>query len=196
MRSTQHCEQGPAISNSALPDPERTNSQISRHSTNATIFTIPMLSQSSSDTPSNPKIGSTLADCDQSNLADEQCRMPLPQFDGPHGRLHPANTTLSTIVAGSQRPVSASNRATVRPQSHVAANAATELLPYCTCSGRLSNEQLIGLSDVAGSLREVVLLTLGAAVDDGQRSAMENAVGAEVAAGIIEFFADEWVADM
>jgi hypothetical protein len=59
----------------------------------------------------------------------------------------------------------------------------------------LSQDQVIALSDVAGSLKEVVLLALSAAVDEGAKEHLERAVGVEAAAGIVDFWVDEWVAD-
>lgn len=68
-------------------------------------------------------------------------------------------------------------------------------MPWCTTQGQLSNSQLIALSDVAGSLTELVRLCLAAAVDEGARSVIEGAVGSEAAAGVIEFWTDEWTAE-
>ncbi|KAF2187844.1 hypothetical protein K469DRAFT_704806 [Zopfia rhizophila CBS 207.26] len=68
-----------------------------------------------------------------------------------------------------------------------------DLLPYCTAETPLNKEQLIGLSDVAGNLREVVLLALGGVLDDEGRDILEGAVGVYVAAAIKEFFKNEWV---
>lgn len=43
------------------------------------------------------------------------------------------------------------------------------------------------------SLEELLVLALGAASGDGSRAArLEAAVGRRVAAGIVEFFVDEW----
>lgn len=60
----------------------------------------------------------------------------------------------------------------------------------------LSEAQVIALSDVAGSLRELVLLALGAvAGDSGCVRKLEAAVGEETAVSIAEFFMDEWEMD-
>jgi hypothetical protein len=49
------------------------------------------------------------------------------------------------------------------------------------------------LSDVAGSLKELVLLALGAARGDGVSvRRLEGTVGRGVAEGVVEFFAEEW----
>lgn len=59
----------------------------------------------------------------------------------------------------------------------------------------MSREQAIGLSDVAGSLREVVILALRARVDGEAREMLAGAVGVDAAEGVVEFWRDEWVAD-
>ncbi|KAF2750643.1 hypothetical protein M011DRAFT_523636 [Sporormia fimetaria CBS 119925] len=69
------------------------------------------------------------------------------------------------------------------------------LLPWCTTNFRLANEQAIALSDVGGSLKEVMLVALAARVDEAAREAMELALGAEAAAGVVEFFSAEFVMD-
>jgi hypothetical protein len=57
----------------------------------------------------------------------------------------------------------------------------------------LNEAQVVALSDVVGSLRELVLLALSAASGDrGSVEKLEGAVGQQAAMGIIEFFADEW----
>lgn len=69
-----------------------------------------------------------------------------------------------------------------------------DLLPYCTYPP-MSREQAIGLSDVAGSLREVVILALRARVDVEAREMLVGAVGVDAAEGMVEFWRDEWIAD-
>jgi hypothetical protein len=59
----------------------------------------------------------------------------------------------------------------------------------------MSREQVIGLSDVAGSLREVVLLALRARVDNGAREVLTRAVGEDATEGLVEFWRGEWIAD-
>jgi hypothetical protein len=57
----------------------------------------------------------------------------------------------------------------------------------------LNETQVIALSDVVGSLRELVLLTLSAASGDRDSvEKLEGAVGQQAARGIMEFFVDEW----
>jgi hypothetical protein len=57
----------------------------------------------------------------------------------------------------------------------------------------LTQNQVIALSDVAGSLKELVLLALGAAASDEVCvDKLGCAVGSETASNIMEFFVDEW----
>ena len=75
-------------------------------------------------------------------------------------------------------------------------NAGMDLLPFCTTKGQLDGEQIIALSDVAGSLREVVLLALGEPLAEDGGDVLAEALGQEGAEGVREFFAEEWVADV
>ncbi|KAF2118276.1 hypothetical protein BDV96DRAFT_381400 [Lophiotrema nucula] len=121
---------------------------------------------------------------------------PIPQIDGLNDPRHKTNPAVSNIIAGTQSsatPVPPKAQAPPKPSS---TNAVEALLPYCTVHTRLTNEQVIAVSDVAGSLKELVMLALGATVDEGQKETLEKAVGVEAADGIMEFFKDEWVADM
>lgn len=80
-----------------------------------------------------------------------------------------------------------------RQQSHLPESAVKDILPYCTTEPPLRQEQVIALSDVAGSVKELVLLALGTAAGDaGCAERMEGAVGSETAGSIVEFFAEEW----
>ncbi|KAF2707515.1 hypothetical protein K504DRAFT_338284, partial [Pleomassaria siparia CBS 279.74] len=82
-----------------------------------------------------------------------------------------------------------------RPQAHAATNVVTDLLPYCT-HPPMNTEQVIGLSDAAGSLRDVVLLVLRAGAGDSMSAdSLVAAVGFETAENMVEFFREEWVAD-
>jgi hypothetical protein len=52
---------------------------------------------------------------------------------------------------------------------------------------------VIALSDVAGSVKELVLLALGVAAGDvGCAEKMESAVGGAAMGSVVEFFAEEW----
>jgi len=83
-----------------------------------------------------------------------------------------------------------------RPQTHTTTNTIRDLLPYCTTESSLNEAQVIALSDVVGSLKELVLLALCAASGDmGSMQKLEGAVGQQSAANIVNFFADEWEID-
>jgi hypothetical protein len=118
-----------------------------------------------------------------------------PQLDGPSDRNPSMTSTHFRNAQDARRHFSNAANRPLTKQTPAAANTALELLPYCTTNMRLSNEQIIGLSDIAGNWREIVLLSLAAAVDDGARSDMERAVGPEAAAGVVDFWNDEWVAE-
>lgn len=69
----------------------------------------------------------------------------------------------------------------------------TDVLPYCTTEPPLTQEQVIALSDIAGSVKELVLLALTAASGDRSSiSKLTSAVGSMTADNIIDFFIDEW----
>ena len=67
-----------------------------------------------------------------------------------------------------------------------------DLLPYCTVEMPLGEQELVGLSDIAGNLKEVMLLALRAKKDDQCKRRLEKAVGADAMRGIVDFFADEF----
>jgi hypothetical protein len=78
-------------------------------------------------------------------------------------------------------------------QTHLPESAATDILPYCTTEPPLRQEEVIALSDVAGSVKELVLLALGVAAGDvACAEKMEGAVGTDITGNIVEFFAEEW----
>lgn len=83
-----------------------------------------------------------------------------------------------------------------RQQTHPNApkTAVTHILPYCTTEAPLRQEQVIALSDVVGSVKELVLLAVGAAAGDSACvDKLEGAVGGAHTAGcVVEFFAGEW----
>lgn len=96
-------------------------------------------------------------------------------------------------------------RPAMRPASHAYApysacpvSAVMDLLPYCTTQTKpLSRAEVIGLSDVAGSLREVVLLALrgGGGVENEEMGGLDGVLGPDRANGVMEFWGDEWVVD-
>jgi len=80
-----------------------------------------------------------------------------------------------------------------RPPTRKPESAVTDILPYCTTEPPLKQEQIIALSDVVGSVGELVVLALGAA--EGNRAcadSMARAVGAAAAGSIVDFFTEEW----
>ncbi|KAF2626798.1 hypothetical protein BU25DRAFT_491736 [Macroventuria anomochaeta] len=81
-----------------------------------------------------------------------------------------------------------------KQQETAAGSAVTTLLPYCTAEVPLNESQVIAVTDVAGSLKELVLLALRA--KDGDEECvgrLEGALGSEQAlAGIVDFFSDEF----
>lgn len=81
----------------------------------------------------------------------------------------------------------------MQPKKTVA-SAVTTILPYCTADVPLSEEQVIAVTDVAGSLKELVLLALGAKSGDEEcLSRLEGARSNEQAmASVVDFFSDEF----
>jgi hypothetical protein len=72
-------------------------------------------------------------------------------------------------------------------------SAVTDALPYCTTEPPLKREQIIALSDVVGSVKELVFLALSAmAGEPGGADKMESAVGPRTARNVVEFFSEEW----
>lgn len=81
-----------------------------------------------------------------------------------------------------------------KQQDPVAGSAATTLLPHCTVDIPLNKSQVIAVTGVAASLKELVVLTLGAKDGDEQCvSRLRGALGGEqAAAGILGFFSGEF----
>jgi hypothetical protein len=70
------------------------------------------------------------------------------------------------------------------------------LLATSTTSTPLTRHQILALSDEVGSLRELVLLALGAgAGEPGCVARLVRAVGEEGAQAVVEFWGDEWVVE-
>lgn len=76
-------------------------------------------------------------------------------------------------------------------------SAVMDLLPYCTTQTKLlGRAEVISFSDVAGSLREVVLLALrDSGVEDEVMGGLEGALGPDGAKGVREFWRNEWAVD-
>lgn len=123
--------------------------------------------------------------------ADERT---ISQLDGTNYRTKPIPSTLRSQLQ-TQRSISTATQSNTRPPKGPAVNAALDLLPYCTTQTPLNKEQVVAISDIAGSLKELVMIALGAAEDGTMREVLDRAVGPEVAFGIMEFFYDDWVAD-
>ncbi|KAL1609141.1 hypothetical protein SLS59_001504 [Nothophoma quercina] len=81
-----------------------------------------------------------------------------------------------------------------KQQQAAATNAVTTLLPYCTADIPLNEGQVIALTDIAGSLKELVLLALGAKDGDSECTSMlEGALGSQQAvSSVLDFFSDEF----
>ncbi|OAL56053.1 hypothetical protein IQ07DRAFT_187377 [Pyrenochaeta sp. DS3sAY3a] len=145
--------------------------------------------QSTQETPLNQLDGSTgdrqwnLNQPSRSHFFPPQLPPVLPRHPHPHHQTHiPHHNSINNTL-----PVQNQNT----PQ-----NVVQHLLPYCTTEPPLTAPQVIALSDAAGTLRELVLLALGAATGDIEFAArVENSVGSQAALNIVEFFADEWEID-
>ncbi|KAF2013398.1 hypothetical protein BU24DRAFT_236777 [Aaosphaeria arxii CBS 175.79] len=133
-------------------------------------------------------------------------RMQIPASDHNHlpGLRYPPHLDGSSDIRQffTQTPSAAALRASGianRPANHPPVRGpanVTDLLPWCTATGRLSEPQVIALSDVAGSLKELMLLSLRAIKEEGTRQAVESLLGPELARCVIEFWAEEWIADV
>ena len=68
------------------------------------------------------------------------------------------------------------------------------LLPHCTADSPLNETQVIALSDVAGSLRELVHLALGARDgDEACAGRLGSALGSgQAVCGVVDFFSGEF----
>ncbi|KAI4616672.1 hypothetical protein J4E80_005947 [Alternaria sp. BMP 0032] len=110
------------------------------------------------------------------------------QYIMPGGRRRPMNVVAPAQLDGGADYYSrAVNDRTIHSQQ------LNDLLPYCTTEPPLSQAQVIASSDVVGSLKELVVLALGAASGvPGSMEKLEGAVGSQAAVNIVEFFADEW----
>jgi hypothetical protein len=75
----------------------------------------------------------------------------------------------------------------------MARQRAQSQMSYCTTEPPLKQEQIIALSDVVGSLKELVFLVLSAAAGEpGGADKMESAVDPRTARNIVEFLSEEW----
>jgi hypothetical protein len=148
---------------------------------------------------------------ESNQTALSQGRILLQQVDGPRenyqqGRLsntmnRSAQPTLLARAHPHHQPRSQHHQTIDRTasqvpppiQTHTPKNAVTDILPYCTTGPPLRQDQVIALSDVVGSIKELVLLALSAAAGDVESvNKMEGAVGPETTRNMAEFFAEEW----
>ena len=75
-------------------------------------------------------------------------------------------------------------------------NAVSDLLPYCSTGPPLGKEHVIALTDVVGSLKELVLVSISAASGDTRCvESLKSAVGGQNAENIVDFFTTEWEID-
>ncbi|CAI6331488.1 unnamed protein product [Periconia digitata] len=70
--------------------------------------------------------------------------------------------------------------------------AVDALLPTCTIGRPLTETQVVNLSDMAGSLREVMLLAMRAKMDGSVMTELEGALGEAAAQGVVQFFENEF----
>jgi hypothetical protein len=116
----------------------------------------------------------------------------LSQLDGPHD-YHPhgmaADVRSQTAVAGHMH---SNTQASTKQYARTPKSAINDILPYCTAELPLTQDQVIGLSDIAGNLKEVMLLALHAKVDECFARHLVRAVGQRAATGIVDFFSDEF----
>lgn len=122
-----------------------------------------------------------------------------PQVDGPGDRSVGTYSNHFSASCASQNLHTSANVATFNTGDNqlptVDVDKALGLLPWCTSDGRLRDDQAIALSDVGGSLKEIMLVALAAVVDEGARDGIERAVGSAAAATVIEFWNEEYAVD-
>lgn len=150
---------------------------------------------------------SLLEDASCTSTTDHTDSVLRQQIDGTGNYYQQRHThEARPSIIQTSLPRAHSQSQSLRPQHHQAVaqipyvpptrkpeSAVTDILPYCTTEPPLKQEQVIALSDIVGSVGELVVLALGAA--DGDRACadtMGNVVGAAAAGSIIDFFAEEW----
>lgn len=124
-----------------------------------------------------------------SKPAAGNCRInALPQLDGPHENQHRGQPRFKDV--GPYHTTT--SRSTTKSEGHHPNSAIRDLLPFCTAEAPLTEEQVVALSDMAGSLKEVMLLAIRAKTDDRVAMGLVRAVGRDAASRIVEFFTDEF----
>jgi len=121
----------------------------------------------------------------------------LSQVDGPSDRNTGKFSNHFIALLATQRRTTSINVHSTNPRDNQipTVDDALGLLPWCTSEGRLRNDQAIALSDVGGNLKEVMLVALTAAVEEGAKEAIERAVGRAAAAAVMEFWNEEYAVD-
>lgn len=125
----------------------------------------------------------------QVHVSGGPMRSNYGQLTVPHTQQQPARSQLhaARMIPQQTAPLKA---------ARIPGNAVSDLLPYCTTGPPLVQEQAIALTDAAGSLKELVLLALGAISGDaGCVERLEGAVGYQTTMNIAEFFGNEWEID-
>jgi hypothetical protein len=120
-------------------------------------------------------------------MPEQQVTSPhLPQHDGSSEyRSDQQHRTFPTQPQAQNHPPRSRVQPAARPQGPASPNAAIDLLRWCTADMPLNNEQVIALSDVAGSLKELMMLALTAKVDEGASEQLIRAVGEDATAGTL-----------
>ncbi|KAF3039309.1 hypothetical protein E8E12_000511 [Didymella heteroderae] len=120
-----------------------------------------------------------------------QQRYPAQQYSQEQ---HPQQQSHHQRSLHPQMQAMAAPHGPSKPHKPAAESAVTTLLPYCSADVALNGSQVIAVTDVAGSLKELVLLALGA--KNGNEDCMHvlrSALGGEqISAGIVDFFSDEF----
>ncbi|KAF9735817.1 hypothetical protein PMIN06_002181 [Paraphaeosphaeria minitans] len=134
-----------------------------------------------SDTPPT----SPIALSPQSNFHPTSSQSSIAQLDGPQD--HRSRTHTYTLPPSLTTP-----QLRAKPNNHSAKSAYRDLLPYCTADTLLTEQQVVRLSDVAGSLREVVVLAVRARMDERAAGVLREALGEGGARGVVEFWEEEF----
>ncbi|KAF2442145.1 hypothetical protein P171DRAFT_487400 [Karstenula rhodostoma CBS 690.94] len=119
------------------------------------------------------------------NSTAELSHRPLSQLDGSQDHRPRMHTYPLPIPTQPRGPPASSNHPPAK-------SAYRDLLPYCTADTPLTEQQVIALSDIAGSLREVVVLAVRARTDEGVAEVLAGAVGEAGMRGVVEFFEEEF----
>lgn len=120
---------------------------------------------------------------------------PVSQYQQQQQQRSHSHQHQSVQVRPTNQPINtAAPHVPSKQRKPATASAVTTLLPYCTAKVPLNEGQVIAVTDAAGSLKELVLLALGAKDGDEERlSRLESALGSEqTTADVVDFFSDEF----